>query len=274
MPILSFEAENLCELLSKTDEIRGLLKDADLWFRGEGSVYEGLLPSAFRQTRAPRNMEQMRHDEWQMSFLFQKLAPAYIPNPPVSADHASWLMLMQHHGLPTRLLDWTDSILAAAYFAVGADSPDKCTDPAVLWVLAPGKLNCYSTYFANVIPGIDHKHVKPLISAAFARPSSKPAGRTNLALAVYPLRSHPRMSAQRSMFTVHKTWDPLEKHGCAKTFLAKVKIPRRHCLAVRHQIEDAGIRWSTLFPDLDHLAKEIRSDRRFARRPVESNTAR
>jgi hypothetical protein len=44
---------------------------------------------------------------------------------------------MQHYRLPTRLLDWSESILLATYFAVN-DKPDK---PGVLWALSPFVLN-------------------------------------------------------------------------------------------------------------------------------------
>ena len=51
----------------------------------------------------------------------------------------SWLTLMQHYGLPTRLLDWSESPLVALYFALSSDEDAKAD--AAVWVLNPMKLN-------------------------------------------------------------------------------------------------------------------------------------
>src|SRR5438128_693296 len=45
-----------------------------------------------------------------------------------------WLSIAQHHGLPTRLLDWTGHALAALWFAV-ADDPTENVKEGVVWVL-------------------------------------------------------------------------------------------------------------------------------------------
>jgi hypothetical protein len=63
----------------------------------------------------------------------------YLPDPNMKhGEMFDWLCLMQHHGAPSRLLDWTENILYALYFAVHDRSVD-CD--GVVWVLNAGRLN-------------------------------------------------------------------------------------------------------------------------------------
>lgn len=58
---------------------------------------------------------------------FQREAYLYLKNPPDDNDGMQWRALMQHHGAPTRLLDWTYSFLIAVYFAIeNADPGTQC----------------------------------------------------------------------------------------------------------------------------------------------------
>ena len=80
------------------------------WFRGQADATWDLVPKVWRT-----HDEQ---DERYLTNLFYqkaKLRHAQFPN---DADYAGWLALMQHYGLPTRLLDWTESALIGAYFAM------------------------------------------------------------------------------------------------------------------------------------------------------------
>jgi FRG domain len=57
---------------------------------------------------------------------FKSRAHFYLNHLPSNTDAVAWLAVMQHHGTPTRLLDFSRSIYVACYFAIINTSTDAC----------------------------------------------------------------------------------------------------------------------------------------------------
>lgn len=233
------EANSLADLLDAARALEGRL-DAQLWYRGHTNATWPLIPSAHR-----------RHAvlETQFAQHFRLRAPSLAPNCPSHADHVAWLPLMQHYGLPTRLLDWTESILVAAYFAI---SDKASSNEGAIWMLAPGALNRQS--IGHLIPFLSDERVRPIVSDAFG---TKLGHLSAECLAALAPRSDKRMAAQLGNYTIHRTREPLERSDNSSEFLGKIVIPLSARARLTQELSISGIRRSALFPDLASLAAEL-----------------
>lgn len=217
------------------------------WFRGH--------------TRAEWNLRPRIHrcrysllEEQYLSNEFYVRAKNRYANCPDYDDYAAWLSLMQHYGLPTRLLDWTRSPLVAAFFAVGLDQPTRKHDAASdasVWALAPWILNEKHGFKPVVYPLNDN----PLIE--LLRPALKGEDKRGMVAAAWPVEIDLRMMVQQGGFTVH-VWRTSLNHmkGC-DAWLREYRIPGKAKKAIASDLHALGIRMADMFPDLTHLANEL-----------------
>ena len=233
------EAHSLSDLIEAAHQAEKAFGDSQIWFRGHANYDWALIPSAHRK---PAILES------QFANHFRHRAPSMSDMCPKHEDYVAWLPLMQHYGLPTRLLDWTESLLVATFFA---NPRETSTSNAAIWFLDPGKLNQNS--IGNFIPFLTDERVTPIVKAAFSPSSTE----NQHSIAVMAPHSDRRMAAQLGNYTIHGGGTALEKYPTAETFLAKVTIPASAQDKIRADLSVSGIRLSTLFPDLSSLAKEI-----------------
>src|ERR1035438_1418753 len=68
--------------------------------------------------------------------VFKRKAHQFLAQPPEADDDFQWLALMQHHGAPTRLIDFTWSPYVAAFFAL-----ERTLNDGVVWAMNPGAID-------------------------------------------------------------------------------------------------------------------------------------
>src|SRR5205085_485887 len=106
----------------------------DVWiFRGQADAKWHLETSLERVRKSrgilPRDLASL---EGGLIRRFKRQYHHYSADPPEKDNQIEWLALMQHHGAPTRMLDWTYSFYVACFFAFEDVRPgSKCTIWAV-----------------------------------------------------------------------------------------------------------------------------------------------
>jgi hypothetical protein len=223
------------------------------WFRGHGNAAWSLVPGWYRPADSARGIGAEYYSEDTLLESFKLRAPTYLERLP--ATDWEWVFLMQHYGLPTRLLDWTESSLIALYFAI-RDNPGDAD--AAVWALNPWWLNrqtCgdYALFSADDPRAGEHAPLGP--------------GRElkgTLPLAITPIHASQRIAAQRGVFTIHGTeraaLDRLaRRRGKDRPCLRRMVIPSSHVATVRRELAIAGISESLIFPELSGLCREIKT---------------
>ncbi len=188
-------------------------------FRGVKNAAYELLP------KVGRNPKILLHDpdvEQNMFKLFKQGAVRYLDQK--SLDEWEWLALAQHHGVPTRLLDWTENPLVALFFAAEGSA---AKDGAVYLFPSPGIINTTT-------------HSDPFLVRTVAE--------------FWPPHVTTRMAAQTSVFTIHP--EPTEPFMAQDAW--KVVIPGSAKRAFTKILHRYGIHRGALFPGLDGLAAHIR----------------
>ena len=182
----------------------------------------------------------------------QKAATRYqqVPGP---EDYAGWLFLMQHHRLPTRLLDWTESPLIACFFAVQGDQEqDGC-----IWALSPLALNARQFQREFIGEGLIHPNdIENFLEVAFRRDEINSPSLQRI-IAILTTERNVRMLQQQSVFTFHGTPVPLNQLPECESFMRSFRIPAKDKNLLLKHLLWLGIRESSLFPDLDYLATDI-----------------
>lgn len=214
-----------------------------LWFRGQKNARWGLIPGEYR-------FPIINPDEIRSEFVLK--AKELLDRIP--ATDWEWYFIMQHHGLPTRLLDWTEGSLIGLHFAL---SQDTGKSDAAVWVLDPWALNEWSIKKSDlVITGPEFESDPTAVK--YLGPVYKRLPLPQRPIAVVPPYNSARITAQRGTFTIHgKRREGLEIQFTKK--LTKIVIPKDRCLEIRRNLRSAGISEFTLFPDLDGLSRDIRS---------------
>src|ERR1700722_19381977 len=239
------------------------------WFRGEPYCRSAtaLLPKLYR---SKKKRKRLRYEEQELRAEFQRHAVALMSGlqPKGKLAHWEWYFLMQHHGVPTRLLDWTDASLVGLYFALSsrkAEDDDDSADAAVC-MLDPYWLNDLSFKEMRLGKGRPVGIAFPdwpemaeyLRKDPFDLDRLKPA----LPLAITPSHLSARIAAQKSQFTIfgHDRGDFLVKQANEKASRIRV-IPiagkRKQILQLRAELAGCGISESSVYPDLDGLGREF-----------------
>jgi hypothetical protein len=188
--------------------------------------------------------------------IFRRKAHLFLEHVPDDGDAFQWLALMQHHGAPTRLVDFTWSPYVAAFFAL-----ERATVDAAVWALDPPELKRPGLKLPGRKETIDPRELnlrEPGNYEAYYLKNEIPFVRTG-----EPYVMNKRLIAQSGTFVVPGLLQmPIEKILSAypraeKTITKFVLRTERLRDEAMEALYNMNLTPATLFPDLDGLARSM-----------------
>lgn len=213
------------------------------WYRGQSDESWSLLSSFDRLKNPPTETSLVNKFRQNASYLMDRQKPS---------SHFEWLFMMQHYGVPTRLLDWTENPLMSLYFAVNSESKKD----AVLWVLSPNKLNLNS--FDNSDGSIPAFEDLDYLGSYTTEKYDKGTDKGILPIAAIATRNNPRIQAQMGVFTIsHREKLSIDDVG-DKKHIKKYLIPKESKVTLKKELALLGITKFTVFPELSSIGEVLK----------------
>ncbi|HYE32614.1 MAG TPA: FRG domain-containing protein [Methylomirabilota bacterium] len=202
-------------------------------FRGQANSRWPLLPRAGREPYYRRKPISPPADIGRLNH-WRQLAVGYHSNVPVPSNLFEAMAHAQHYGLPTRLLDWTESALTALYFACS----DRYDEEGALYAY-------FADYYVNndVNDYAAVKRVSRLRVAPFDR-------RLLAQEATFVYFPNPRESLKPAPIAA-------ELGEPSGVNLLKFSIPADFKTHIMRQLRELGVTRKLLFPDLDGLSQSF-----------------
>ena len=239
------------------EEFVALSSSLDGWaFRGQRDARWELLSSLSRYLNAfIQDQASWRLREERAIRIFRRKAHNYLSDPSVLVNDLRCLALMQHHGAPTRLLDFTKSPFVAAFFALeGAvsDAAVYALNTPLLWHAAPASE-----------PALNREHIDPRREGNFEEYFL--ANRHAVVWTGEPTEMDQRLVAQSGTVVVPGVLDKsldaiLDGYRGPAPVIKKIVLPHHVREAAMKSLYRMNITSATLFPDLDGLARSIRTE--------------
>ncbi len=207
------------------------------WFRGQANSNWGLQPGVARNSG---------HLDDEVTMLKQFMRDAVNRTSLRPMGGWEWLALGQHHGLPTRLLDWSEHPLVGLFFA--CETPSDGQADGRLFELDPEGLNRsnYPSGPGLLVLGHDN-HLDAYLPEAPAGPRIGP-------LAVTSMRYFDRVTAQVGTFTICQLGEDLVSDPNVRSW----RVPAASKASILGELADLNVTASTVYPDLGHLADHIK----------------
>jgi hypothetical protein len=233
------------------------------WFRGTRRSEYDLEPSLYRHPIV-RDANALIELEWALLSDFRHRAPPFTTNIPTKDLEV--LFLMQHFGVPTRLLDWSESPFVALFFALenarlkGSDAHDSS-----VWILNPIGLNSLA---ADLREGSNQVYGAYADELGGYQPRSEGRKVTErLPSALYGIHNSPRIVAQRGTFVIFgNDTTPMNKHPKLTGpdgIIRRIDIDKKAKGEMFAALTRMGVSDSVIYPDLDGLGREIKNHRGF-----------
>lgn len=217
--------------------------DAPFWFRGHSEPQYSLTPSALRY----RTMHK-RGKALELISEFKRTADIKLARPPSFEKELMWAQIAQHYGLPTRLLDWTESATVALYFACQSTSKD-----GLVFLLNPVELNRLS--YPRTPRVLDPEEDRVVISK-YLKSGTRESKSGRYAVAINPIWNSERLMIQKGKFTLHGKRFTLDRGKIPS--LAALLILKEFKGTLLSELGRVGIDEMTLFPELEHACGHMK----------------